>query len=155
MKWNHGSIHVTHQHSSNLYVRQVSLTQVDKIVVGCHSLGPVCGVGCSASELYRCLRAEEWWDVQVLGSVLGTGGDCALTGGSSSVCSCTCLISSNMLSQFCLFCPGFFFISSIPASLSWPFLLSLLILPCLKCLSHCQLQLSAHKKRNNQYLNVW
>lgn len=111
-------------------VHQISLTSASKIAVGCCSLGPVCRVGCSVSKLYRCLRAEEWWDVHVLGCELGVLKGIVLYQVWFILgVNVTYLVPSNVL--FCLFfLPVFgFFISFILASLSSLSLLSLLILP--------------------------
>lgn len=75
VKWNKAGICVTPQDSSNLYI---SLRWASKIEGGCHSLEPVCRVGCSTSKLDRCLRAEVmvWSDLWFC--VWCSGGDYVL-----------------------------------------------------------------------------
>lgn len=63
VEWNIAGICVAHQDSSNLCI---SFRWASKIAGGCHSMEPVCRVGCCISKLYRCLRAEVmvWADLR-------------------------------------------------------------------------------------------
>lgn len=121
VKWNKVGISVAHQDSSNLYV---SLMWASKIAGGCHSLEPVCRVGCCTSRLYRCLRAEVmvWADLGFCVWVFWRW-LCSIRLEFLPMFVSRVLFPAVFVISVLFLLPTFFFISFIPTSMSWHFLL--------------------------------